>query len=473
MAVAFVLAKRAEGAACASSLRRQSEERGLVHPQHMGRIYRVVPADRPVPRAAPLPTLTTPQCVERLSHPNGWWRSTAQRLLVERGDASVIPAVHSVAKSGSSSLGRMHALWTLAGMDAIDRPTVLAALRDPDPAVRLAALRISERFLKSGLSDEIVARVLALTRDERSEVQLQAMLSAGEIGDPAADYTVAQAICLHPRNVFLRDAFFSGLHGRENALFTRLIESPEWPDDREANKLLSGLARGILASGMLADVERLFSVVARLRTKAPDRASAIIDGLVAATPALRRPLRFPKEPAGWLELERVYEKQLAKLNPRVVWPDKPGATPEAPVQSLNAQQQARFEAGMKIFALCAACHQPTGRGLDGIAPPLLDSEWVLGSPERLVRVLLHGLRGEISVLGRKTSGDMPGVGSVLDDEQIASVLTYIRREWGHTAALIEPNQVKRIRAETAGRSDGWSGGELRRFAGEPAQADAP
>ena len=67
-----------------SYLRKQSEDRKLADPQHLGRIYRVVPLDRPAPRAPAPAALTAAQWVERLSHPNSWWRESAQRLLVER-----------------------------------------------------------------------------------------------------------------------------------------------------------------------------------------------------------------------------------------------------------------------------------------------------------------------------------------------------------------------------------------------------
>jgi mono/diheme cytochrome c family protein len=131
------------------------------------------------------------------------------------------------------------------------------------------------------------------------------------------------------------------------------------------------------------------------------------------------------------------------------------------VKPLTSEQQARFEAGRGLFtAVCAACHQATGRGLDGLAPPLLDSEWVLGPADRTVRIVLHGLRGPVIVLGRTHTGDMPAFGAALDDQQIASILTYVRREWGHTATPVEPELVKKIRAATAGHSDAWSAGEL-------------
>ena len=92
--------------------------------------------------------------------------------------------------------------------------------------------------------------------------------------------------------------------------------------------------------------------------------------------------------------------------------------------------------------------------MDGLAPPLVDSEWVLGSEQRLVRIVLHGLPGPLKVNGRSWHLDMPSMG-MFDDEQIAGILTYIRREWDHGGAPVQPATVKKIRAETAKRQEAW------------------
>jgi mono/diheme cytochrome c family protein len=90
---------------------------------------------------------------------------------------------------------------------------------------------------------------------------------------------------------------------------------------------------------------------------------------------------------------------------------------------------------------------------------LLDSEWVLGSHERTVRIVLHGVRGPIKVNNRMHTGDMPAHGA-LDDQQISSILTYVRREWGHDAPPVDPAHVAAIRAATKHHSDAWSPEEL-------------
>jgi mono/diheme cytochrome c family protein len=151
---------------------------------------------------------------------------------------------------------------------------------------------------------------------------------------------------------------------------------------------------------------------------------------------------------------------LDKIGPLLTWPGKPGAAGEVPIEPLAPAQQARFETGKQLYAaICAACHQPHGLGLEGLAPPLADSEWVTGSVERLGRIAINGVRGPIQVGTLRYSLDMPAWG-VLNDEQLAAIFTYLRREWGHAAAPVEPEMVKQIRAAVAGRQDAWTQVEL-------------
>jgi mono/diheme cytochrome c family protein len=84
----------------------------------------------------------------------------------------------------------------------------------------------------------------------------------------------------------------------------------------------------------------------------------------------------------------------------------------------------------------------------------VESEWVLGSEQRLIRIVLHGVTGAIEVRGAKYRLDMPALG-ILDDDQVAEVLTYIRREWDHPAAPVAPATVKLIRAQESSRVDSW------------------
>ena len=115
---------------------------------------------------------------------------------------------------------------------------------------------------------------------------------------------------------------------------------------------------------------------------------------------------------------------------------------------------------------CLACHMDSGMGLAPVFPPLAGSEWVLGSEQRTIRIVMHGLAGEIQVKGATFNGAMPAYGPNglgWSDTELASVLTYIRQEWGNEAALVQPETVAEVRAATDGRAAPWSAAELEAY----------
>ena len=159
-----------------------------------GRIWRIVhddfaPGPNPHMRDASSATLVT-----HLGHANGFWRDTAQRLLVLRGDHSVVPALRAMVRSGDAPLGRVHALWTLEGLDALDAATVSVALRDRDARVRESAVRASESLLTHG-NAALLDAVRALAHDPEVDVRLQVLRSLRRIGaDGVAQVAFEMAI---------------------------------------------------------------------------------------------------------------------------------------------------------------------------------------------------------------------------------------------------------------------------------------
>jgi len=144
-----------------SYIRPQIQKRGLDKHIGRGRIYRLV-HDKYTPGPQPkLLDASANELVKTLSHPNGWWRETAQKLLVIRGDQSVVPQLENLALGKSTiwqklafwqskppAVTRIHALWTLDGLHAITKDLLLQAFKDESPEVRAAAIRISENYLK-------------------------------------------------------------------------------------------------------------------------------------------------------------------------------------------------------------------------------------------------------------------------------------------------------------------------------------
>ncbi len=110
--------------------------------------------------------------------------------------------------------------------------------------------------------------------------------------------------------------------------------------------------------------------------------------------------------------------------------------------------------------VCALCHNPDGNGKPNQAPPLVGSEWVLGSPARMIRIPLAGLAGPVMVKGQEWNLAMPAMGAALPDDDLAAVLTYMRQSWGNKASAITTEQVKAIRAELGGRSQPFTADQL-------------
>ena len=137
----------------------------------------------------------------------------------------------------------------------------------------------------------------------------------------------------------------------------------------------------------------------------------------------------------------------------------------AEVQSLKVVKSAdelAYEKGAGIYVRCAACHQANGKGNANVGfPPLAGSEWVLEeSPNWVISIILKGLMGPVEVAGQTYNNVMAAQGAGLSDEDIANVVTYVRRnaDWGNdpTLPLVTPEQVKAVRDEIDSRPSMWT-----------------
>jgi mono/diheme cytochrome c family protein len=137
-------------------------------------------------------------------------------------------------------------------------------------------------------------------------------------------------------------------------------------------------------------------------------------------------------------------------------------------EHLSIEDAVTYRLGAEVFhrdAHCSTCHQPDGKGMDPVYPPLAGSPWVTGDEERLTKLTLHGLWGKIEVNGKvydPTKGvpPMTAFGSLLDDKEVAAVLTYARNSWGNKADAVKPETVKKVREATKDRSIFWKPEEL-------------
>ena len=158
----------------------------------------------------------------------------------------------------------------------------------------------------------------------------------------------------------------------------------------------------------------------------------------------------------------AYETAVAHLNGVPVKKEK-----EVVAKSLlKGKELELFNAGKVIYGkegYCTTCHQADGKGLTASGfPPLTANKWVLGSEDRLIKLALKGLLGPIEVSGKKYPGQVPMTpfGGLLNDDEIAAVLTYVRNSFGNQGSAILPERVKKVRAATESKQDFYSPDQL-------------
>jgi len=140
----------------------------------------------------------------------------------------------------------------------------------------------------------------------------------------------------------------------------------------------------------------------------------------------------------------------------------PASAPAAPAAAgafVKASDE-QMKRGAAVYArTCIACHQPTGKGLPPVFPSISETPIVVGNPELPIKFILQGLMGPITVGGMTYNSMMPPVPGVSDGD-IADVLTYVRQSFGNKGNPVSADQVKAVRAATAGRTAPWTTAEL-------------
>lgn len=148
-----------------------------------GRIYRLTPPQFHRRGTPQLSLAATEQLVELLQHPNAWHRDTAHRLLFERQDSQAVASIRRVLHDDSSDLGRLHALWTLHGMNQLSDGDLLAGFDDPAAGVREHSVRLAEASRSSAPTEELLSGILRLANDTAPRVRFQVALSLGQFSD--------------------------------------------------------------------------------------------------------------------------------------------------------------------------------------------------------------------------------------------------------------------------------------------------
>jgi putative membrane-bound dehydrogenase-like protein len=191
------------------------------HGDNRGRIYRIVRVDAGQNATVNLHGTTSQDLVNSLEHDRSWYRETAARLLLERGDRTVQKSLQRMARTSARVFARIQALWTLSGLQVLDDETLLAALGDGHPRVREQAVRLATSRLSR--SAKLKQSVVALVMDADQRVRFQAALALGELpGDGVAE-SLARLAFDDSGEVWMRRALGTMLPSHVSSVLLRVL----------------------------------------------------------------------------------------------------------------------------------------------------------------------------------------------------------------------------------------------------------
>ena len=470
-------------------LREYVEAQNLESPGATGRIWRIVREDHPIDYAPP-PLGTPEDWIRALDAPNAWARDQASRHLASAPTPETEAALRRF--QDRSLPGRLTSLQTLAQRGALDEDLWASAVADPAPAVRRLALQRLES-LPAAARPRSLAPVVAALEDPDARVRLAAVHALGALSrldPPSAALTSAARVKLleagRSGDALFRQAALSGLGGQELAaleaeLARYAARSPRALDENPRAWLEELAASAYYAGALHVDASSENADLAEASTAAPGVATLALLDRVAdfeqghpIRAALLRGIQAAQTLPGYERVvlaraPRLFSPAEGEADPgdlaqRIrtgfTWPGDPSPGGARP---LTAAEEQRRLAGAALFEdTCANCHGRNGRGLEGLAPPLVGSSWVRDADEWLARIILHGLYGPIRVAGQEWNLRMPGHGHDprFDDETLAGLMTHLRRSWGHGDAPVSPEIVARLREATASRTQAWTAEEL-------------
>ncbi|MFN8347114.1 MAG: dehydrogenase [Spirosomataceae bacterium] len=462
------------GAYVTPYLREQTLSRQLVQPIHRGRIWRVVPTGWKPGKSKKLSKATSEELVVTLSHPDGWQRDMAQRLLVERNDKKTIPSLENLAVNGADHFGRFHALWTLDGLKQTNTELLFSFVFDRSPLVAGTALRLLEPVARKdkAVRERLGAALVKGWAQTPVEQTLQIALSARVLDPAAAQPLLAGIIEGYGDLPLMRDAVLSSLPNREFAFLERLSTSPTWQNALPEREIF--LEMLTVAIARKRDPKEMASLLEKLNVAKESfgwQQKAILTAMaVQSKNRKQKPVQLAAAPPLLVrtDFDGLTQSRLQALGALFEWPGHTAQTANEQKSLLNEEQLQLFALGRQHYlATCAGCHGNDGAGLNRFGPPLIGSDWVLGDEKRLSLVVLHGMEGPLEVAGRMY--DVPDIlpvmpaHSTMDDGAIMAVLTYIRNEWGNNGGPLSRGIVSKTRHTSQGRVVPWTVKELNQY----------
>jgi putative heme-binding domain-containing protein len=235
-----------------------------------GRIYRLSPPGFKVPPQPRLSKASTAELVATLENANSWWRDTAHRLLYERQDDAAIAPLKQLLRDSRVPLARLHALWSLEGMNKLADDDLLVALKDTSGGVREHAVKLAQRRLDD--SPQLLAAVIKLADDDEPRVRFQTAFTLGETTDPRAVQALAVIARRDGEDEWIRTAVLSSCVNSADRLVLELLADVGYARQPAAPQMVRQLCTVIGAKRDAAAAER---VVTHLANSASADAYAI------------------------------------------------------------------------------------------------------------------------------------------------------------------------------------------------------
>ncbi|MDZ4287959.1 MAG: PVC-type heme-binding CxxCH protein, partial [Prosthecobacter sp.] len=222
----------------------------------MGRLWRLTPPDFKASKPPRLGSASSAELVATLENPNSWWRETAQRLLFERQDKSVAPALHDLVKNGRTPEARLHALWSLDGLSELTDADLLASLKDKTAGVRENAVKLAEPRAQNVA---LINALLTLADDPDARVRFQTAFTLGELSDPRVMDALAIIARHDAADPWIRTAVLSSVANTSDQLLARLLTDAKFVSSSTATDLIRELAQIVGVRGKKDEMQRVLA----------------------------------------------------------------------------------------------------------------------------------------------------------------------------------------------------------------------
>jgi putative membrane-bound dehydrogenase-like protein len=378
-----------------------------------GRIYRLAPPGFRAPKPPRLGSASTAELVATLANPNGWWRDTAQRLLVERQEVAAVPALREGLTASPVELARLHALWTLEGIGHLRVEDLAMALRDRSGGVREHAVRVASNRMAT--ESRLQAAVLALARDPMIRVRYQVAFAIGGLNSPEAIEAAWAILSTDAGDRWVRAAVLSAPPEQCIKLALRVLADPARPGGAAGAELVRQLTFVAGAQNRPANLGAVFAAwqgAPDAGTLEPAFWAGLGDGLRQAGRNLRTAFPDVNSPAS-----QTVERWLGQARARVTDLKLDSAAREAAIRTLTHEGFA----GAKdtLMALLqprepASVQAAAVKALGGFSDPsvaaVLLEAWSRATPalrEELLAALLARKDRIVALLAALESGRVP------------------------------------------------------------------